>query len=465
MKKIINSVSVIAVACSLILTSCSRDFTETQFHQSEVAGSITTVEQLQSFLNGTFVKMRSTDYLGCDYRAIAELHTDEAYCTQYSGRNVPFSTYTLTSASADAEETWYAIYQVIGNANIIINTADNLTLSGSANAAAKKEADYIKGQAYAIRAQAFFDLLKLYGQEYSGGNLGVVLPTVYDPNALMGRATVAETRAQIEADFVKSLSLIGTSGSVATKNYLNKYSVEALMSRYFLYKGDYAKVIQYAGDVINSGVYSVVPSGDFAASFVKEAPVNSVFELSVGLNGALGTTSYDYIMNNGGYANIALLPSTLELYDSSDVRSNMIVEDGEYYLSGKFSDLKGASNIKVVRYEEVLLNAAEAEIKAGSAANALKYYNLIRVNRGMDEATSVTLADIKDERVRELAGEGFRYWDLLRWGESIPYYTSAGVRETAKDKKVGDKLLTFPIPQKETNVANTPIVSNPGYDN
>lgn len=476
MKKIVYSALVVL---SIIgMTSCSRDFTETQFFQEEQAAPITTAEQLESFVRGTYLKMRATNYLGNKYRATGQIHTDETYSTTFSGRNIDFATYSLLSTSADPEDIWYAIGQTIGNANIVINSSDNLTYRGTANAQALTQVKYLKGQAYALRAQALFDLLKLYGQEYSGGSLGVVVPLVYNPNAQQARSTVAETRAQIESDFQAALDNLGTTGKVADKTYLNQYSVKALMSRYYLYKGDYAKVIQYAGDVINSGKYSVIPASELAISFTKENAANSVFELAVGLNGAAGTNSYANLVNSAGYKNIAVLPNVYNSYESGDVRKDLIVQgvvrsgQNAYFLNGKFSDVNGNSNIKVIRYEEVLLNAAEAEIQAGSSVNALNYYNKIRQARGLAAASSVTLDLIKKERTLELIGEGLRYWDLLRWNSTIPYYNKNGVRVSSDpdnskigDKSVGNKLLAFPIPRKETASPGSLVVSNPGYDN
>ena len=298
MKKIVYSALVVLSIVGM--TSCSRDFTETQFFQEEQAAPITTAEQLESFVRGTYLKMRATNYLGNKYRATGQIHTDETYSTTFSGRNTDFATYSLLSTSVDPEDIWYAIGQTIGNANIVINSSDNLTYGGTANAQALTRVKYLKGQAYALRAQALFDLLKLYGQEYSGGSLGVVVPLVYNPNAQQARSTVAETRAQIESDFQAALNNLGATGDVSNKTYLNQYSVKALMSRYYLYKGDYAKVIQYAGDVINSGKYSVIPASELALSFTKDNAANSVFELAVGINGASGTNSYANLLNSTG---------------------------------------------------------------------------------------------------------------------------------------------------------------------
>lgn len=438
MKKIVYSALVVLSIVGM--TSCSRDFTETQFFQEEQAAPITTAEQLESFVRGTYLKMRATNYLGNKYRATGQIHTDETYSTTFSGRNTDFATYSLLSTSADPEDIWYAIGQTIGNANIVINSSDNLTYGGTANAQALTQVKYLKGQAYALRAQALFDLLKLYGQEYSGGSLGVVVPLVYNPNAQQARSTVAETRAQIESDFQAALDNLGDPTKISDKTYsdktyLNPYSVKALMSRYYLYKGDYAKVIQYAGDVINSGKFSVIPASELALSFTKDNAANSVFELAVGINGASGTNSYANLLNSTGYKNIAVLPDVYNSYENDDVRKKLIVQgavrsgQSAYFLNGKFSDINGNSNIKVIRYEEVLLNAAEAEIQAGNSTNALNYYNMIRKARGLVAASSVTLDLIKKERTLELIGEGLRYWDLLRWNSIIPYYNKNGVRD------------------------------------
>ncbi|MBV8328801.1 RagB/SusD family nutrient uptake outer membrane protein [Chryseobacterium sp.] len=465
MKKLFSA-SILALSLALVTTSCSNDFVETTFYQEKQAAPIGSIEELTSFINGTFAKMRSINYYGRNFLAYAEVHTDEAYTTGASGRNVAWGTYSFTSLDGDVTATWRDIYLTVANANVVINTPDTgLTWGESSDPAVIKDMTrYIKGQAYAVRAQAFFDLLRLYGQQYSGGSLGIVLPLVYDPNAKMKRASIAETQAQIESDFANAILYMNddTEENNGSPVYLNPYSVKALMSRYYLYKGDYAKVRQYAGDVIASGSYSVIQSGDLLKSFASNANSNSVFEIAVGTASALSFDSYSNLVNSGGYQNIRVLPSVVSLYSSNDPRLKLLTSR---YLNGKFPDITGAGNIKMVRYEEVLLNAAEAELNGGSAANALTYYNTLIQARSQTPAAAVTLNMVKTERIKELVGEGFRYWDLLRWGQTIPYYNTSGVADAAQNKTIPDKKLTFPIPQSETNVAGTLVVSNPGYDN
>lgn len=79
----------------------------------------------------------------------------------------------------------------------------------------------------------------------------------------------------------------------------------------------------------------------------------------------------------------------------------------------------------IMRYAEVLLNAAEAYIQAdlvGNSQKALDCINRIRKRVGLPVKTQSDVANIDDfmklireERAKELAAEGFRFWDLRRW--------------------------------------------------
>ena len=319
-------------------------------------------------------------------------------------------------------------------------------------------------------------MLRLYGQKYAGGDLGVPLPLEYNPTASSSRATIAQTEAQIEADWEKALNLFqevadsqGTTlvdlVDATNKTQLSPLSVKAYQSRFYLYKGNWERVISLSQEIITSGKYSVVPAADLETSFTKPSATNSVFELAVGVNGSLGAESYEYLFNSSGYGTILLTDYAYGLYEDDDVRKGLVVgsSDDGYYLDGKFSDLQSKSNVKLVRYEEVLLNATEAYLKKGNATSALTYYNQLRTQRGLTASTTVTLDELKKERLRELLGEGLRYWDLLRWGDPVPYYSRTGATNPANNRTVPNNLFVFPIPQLERNSEYSNVTQNAGY--
>ena len=476
----------LALIVSLILfSSCSKDFTETQFFQSDSASEgITSVEQLSSLLRGAYVSMRDANYLGCNYRAYAEVRSDEMHYLFNTPSLTEVATYTLSGQDvySPPEFTWKTIYQVVASANIVLSAPDDLPWGeGNTPQERTNEVKKLKAQAYTVRALAFFDLLRLYGQKYTGGTLGIVLPTRYDANARSSRATIAQTEAQIEADFQKAVELfeqVAASQGVPLenlvdtdhRNYISPLAVKALQSRYYLYKNEWVRAAQCALDVIFSGIYQPAAASDLKSSFQKANASNSIFELTVGINGTLSTQSYDYLLHSKGTGALAVSQQAQRLYELGDVRASLIETDDPlgvemYFLNDKFSDLEGNSNIKVIRYEEVMLNAIEALLNSGDDETALTLYNELRAQRGFtEEADAISPDKLKDERVRELLGEGFRYWDLLRWGDTVPQGNIDGSFSPNNNKTVPNRLFAFPIPQIERMSPNSKgVQQNEGY--
>ncbi len=456
MKKRILTLTILSSVLLSFNISCSDDFVETEFKQDLAQAPLQSVDEVQSFVRGIYSSMRDATYYGCDYLAYGEVRSDEMFSNTGSGYFLNVQNYSMLSNDAYATDTWNKIYETVAKSNIVVNTDVSSFSTGEA------QANYLKGQAYGLRAVAFFDLLKLYGQQFSGtGDLGIVIPTVYDPKAKMARASVSETENQIDADFTKAIQMMEANGGYddpSNKTDLSINALKSLMTRFYLYKKDYSKVRSLVSDIVSSGNYEVASATSvptfFSFNFNGSAP-NSIFELAVGINSALATDSYNYVLGLNGYANIQLQPGVEDIYSEGDVRAQLLTEDsGDYFVTGKYTQQNGADNVKMIRYEEVLLAGVEAELNGGSSAKALEYYNEIITNRGLEAVSVVNMDILKLERMKELLGEGQRQWDLLRWGD-----------KSFKPAEVEDALLAFPIPRAETNIANTPIVSNPGYDN
>ena len=459
MKNKILKVALLSLGLLMVNVSCSDDFVERQFNQEVEQAPLTTIQELESFSRGMYNAMRNKAYYGCDFLAYGEVRSDEMYSNLASGYYVNVMNYTQISSDGYAKDTWAFIYRTVATANVVINT----DISGF-KASDKPSANFIQGQAYAVRALGFFDLLRVYGQKYTGAStsLGVVLPLKYDPRAKQARSTIAETEAQIEADFAKAEQLMVANNRSTSKTELSVAALKGLMARYYLYKGNYAKVRQLVNDVIAGGGYAVVPATDLQNSYtfkMNGSAANSIFELAVGNTGSLSTDSYAYKINYDGYGNVVVNPDVLDLYEPGDVRADFFTElEGDLYVSageaGKYLNITGSDNIKMLRFEEILLDGVEAELNGGSATKALEYLNAIRTKRNLAAATTVDMAELKKERTRELIGEGLRQWDLRRWGDAVPRPAGASA----------DPFLNaFPIPLSETNVGA--VKGNQGYDN
>ncbi len=117
------------------------------------------------------------------------------------------------------------------------------------------------------------------------------------------------------------------------------------------------------------------------------------------------------------------------------------------------------TNFRAIRYADVLLMAAEANNRASSpnVSKAQNYLNQVRAraygnSSNASSSTGTTLTqEIWDERRLELAGEGSRFFDLVRTGQAASVISGF----------VAGKHELFPIPQTEIDVSN--LTQNPGY--
>ncbi len=448
----------------LTVTACGDDFLDNE-QFSTTPQQIETFEDFQALMTGVMIRSRDVTYYGRDMIVFGTVRGDVAFSDASSGRFRSPAYYNMISTDAYARDTFTQIYRVIAQLNYVIH-------SDFTHPDKIAEIKNIKGQALVWRANAYFDLLKLYGQEHTGGTLGVPLILEYDVTAdKPGRATVSETHAQIAKDFEAGIIMLFDSGALTgKKDLINYYSANGLAARYYLYKNTPTSIqdaYDRASVVINSSLYEAISTGLFINSFAQNlTAVNSVFELAVGdKSGArLGTASLAYIYKKEGYGDIRPVTAFVNSFVTADVRNGIftIHKNGNKYVTAKYPDMPGGNSIKILRYEEVLLTRAEANIILGiDAAQADSDLNEVVTNRNLPAYTGATLAQVRSERKKELFFEGQTYWDMLRQGLNIPQYNPAGIQIATLNYGSENKLI-FPIPQRELDV-NKIIQPNPGF--
>lgn len=445
----------------MTVMSCNDEFLENE-QFSTTPQNVTSVGDLQALMYGALVEARDVTYYGRDMIIYGSVRSDLAYNTVASGRFRGPSQFSMLSTDAYARDTFTKIYQVIAQLNIIIN-------SDFQDAARANEIMNVKGQALVLRANAYFDLLKLYGQEHSGGTLGVPLVLAYSGTGSEkpSRSTLVETHAQIAADFEAGVTSISNSGlASSSKDLINIHAANGLAARYYLYKGttqaDNASLqlaYDHASDVINNGSYTVIGADLYVNSFAQnKTSSNSIFEIEVGTQAKLGTTSIAYMYSDNGYGDINALPGFIASFSAVDVRADLINGNN---VDTKYPLIDGSNSIKILRYEEVLLTRAEANLRLGiNAAEADSDVNAVVTNRDLPAYAGITLAETLEERKKELFFEGIRYFDMLRLGMDIPGWTPAGTLDNTY--LYGNTKLAFAIPQRELDV-NPNMQPNPGY--
>lgn len=148
---------------------------------------------------------------------------------------------------------------------------------------------------------------------------------------------------------------------------------------------------------------------------------------------AAGQADYIEGYQNTGYFLKKFLPTR------ADVRTG-----------GGSLELNYKQNTYIIRLADTYLLEAEALGGTGTRAQAL--LDAVRARVGLP-SVPVSLAAIKNERRLELAGEGHRFFDLVRWGDAATKLAGRGFR--------ANKNEVFPIPFAE--LQGTKLVQNPGY--
>jgi hypothetical protein len=457
MKKLKNIF--IALGILFLGFSCTTEDLDPTLEQIKDISSIASVEDLSGLLKGAVDRMTSSVYYGRDFIIKDEIRGDNVFANGNSGR---FQTQgTLEYLPDNNPGIWTQAYAVIASANIIIN-ADPNELEGD-----QSEALYIQGQARIIRALAHFDLLRNYGQQYinGGGDAGVPVITEFaGDNLNPSRNTTSEVYAAIYNDLQTAFDQMSDQfDDRANKTLPSKYTAKAIESRVAIYNGDWSRAQSAAQAVVNSGIYSVIGADSYVASFAIDNTDNSIFELAYDNVDNLGGNSLGFIYKGEVYGDIEVLPSTPEIYEEGDVRADIITVDdgGNIRNSGKYPELNGWDNVNVIRYEEVLLNLAEALLEQNDNDGAIAALNQITSNRGAAEYSgTITKDDILNERRKELMFEGFRFFDLARNG--LPIEKFSDLQNIVETVPAGDYRYALPIPIVEMD-ANSNMTQNTGY--
>ena len=270
MKNLIYSI----ISVATLLASCSiNDLDPAIPNEKDILTNIRNLEDLQGIANGIYDRMTVTTYYGRNQQIFGEVRADNCFANGKSGR---FMNEAAMKVSPDASNgSWDAMYAVIASCNIIIGQ-DPAKLEGD-----QQKIRQAIGQAYIARALAHFDLLKLYGQQHTGGNLGIPYIKEYlSGQTAPARNSVDENRAAIFEDIETGLALMSEANNPKTKQQISSFTGLALKARVAIYFKEWEKAKSASEAVINSGKFSIVDSANFVASWKTKNNINSIFSNS-----------------------------------------------------------------------------------------------------------------------------------------------------------------------------------------
>ena len=490
------------------LTACGSDWLDVSPSDGVPAdGALKNSATLESARVGLYKALKGTsdmsDYYGRNMFVYGEVRGEDMQHSIYGSNRADFyykMEYSTANDFSRGNSVWQSPYVVVSRANRIIE-ANNLS-DASSNAATINR---IKAEARVLRALAIFDVTRVYGKPYlqdNGASWGAALSTqTLNPAAKVKRSTVAECYTFVENE-LKAVIASGALSTEKTEGYVNQWFAKGLLSRVYLTKGDYANALTLAKDVIDNSPYQLWTRDQYVHAWYKDDVAHGnemLFEIAVtGFNDWNDREGYPYLVTEdtdrgpSGYGDMVITKAFSDalLSDANDIRNNIVaaptsqkVVDANTFLGRKVYLRKfiGSttqtdprySNVPLMRLSEVYLNAAEAAFKLGNMTDAATYLNAI-ISHRTTSATTVTASSITADRIymerrKELVGEGHRYFDALRRGETITRYTNAtnqGWHQVLNADVQSFNTWTFKkelplIPSMELN--GNDIQQNPSY--
>ncbi len=346
---------------------------------------------------------------------------------------------------------WQEFYKVILNANQVIEAPDDM------EGVSASEVNQLKGEAYLMRAYMHYGLSGLYSDVYSSENassLSIPLAVKIDIWQNYKRNTIGEVYNQIISDIDKAISLLNVNEQEKGLNYrFSKVSAYGFAARVYLSMEDWQKAAEYAKKAysINNKLEDLNnPEAKLPTDFTS---VENILAMEQTYKGEL---KWLFVASD----------KLINAYDKeNDLRFNK-------YFKSSGADYKPILGIKdqnkvSMRTAEFYLILAEAEAKQGNLSSAKDYLKKLLNNRltatlfeqesadidKMDESNF--LEKLKVERFKELACQGFRWFDLKRYGKSGITKIFDG---TTYELKKGDARYIIPFPKEA--IDNNPNLVN-----
>ncbi len=413
---------------------------------------------------------------------------------------------------------WQAMYQGVTRANEVLFRVPDIEMN-------QQQKDAILGEAHFLRAFNYFNLLNNW---QNIPLLEIPFSEIADPLSIV-QASPDEVWALIESDLKKAQSMLPVSWAADQKGRATSGAATGYLGKALLYQKKYGEAKAEFAKIMG-GNYQLMDNyaHNFTEEFENNA--ESLFEIQLIADGNAGWggdgpgkgkgSGYQPDFAPAGFTNqdgMEVNQWALDLFLDERTINNEIdpraystfffnttesttyegkVLESKTYGDQSYTDVYNATetkiygnkytdwafnglsqslangwhgagnNLRMLRYADVLLMFAEADIMDDNnlSADGLEALNQVRRRVDMPEFTSATMQDIEDERVKELTFERTRYFDLLRWGKVVERIVN---NPSLKSNSAGTSAYKpgreyIAIPQNELD-QNPNLKQNTGY--
>ena len=502
-----------AITSFLLVSSCTKDLNQTPISSQTTA---TFYKSPSDFIQGT--NAIYTDLRGYPDRLayLSEIRSDNIYGASVTVRDWdPINNFSQgISSNTYVEEGWSTDFNGIFRANTVL---DQITTNGS-YIGSTTLATRLQAEARYLRAFYYFDLIRYYGK----------LPIIDHPvtateATTIGRSSVSDVYKFIIADLQFAMANLPASYTTVDVGRATKYAAEATLAQVYMTRSGATYGIEGPGmasnewnlalpllnDIINSGLFVFNTNYANIFAYTNQNPTvnkEAIFDVMY-LGGASGTSSiygadFPWLLTPNTYflslkdtksnGSLEIIPVSNNLANSystvtnnTDIRKTQTINTAGYTYSGtteirpfykKWLDITKipttsrfdwAINYIAIRYTDILMLKAECILNGatGSQTDVDAIVNQVRTRAGLTSLSNVTKAQLLDERRREFADEGLRWFDLQRSGNLLTIMNAWRASEDTGNRinTVTANYVIYPVPQSQLNAAPGLYTQNPGY--
>lgn len=476
------------VLSGLLFAGCADDFLDVNPTESIPVDPelVNTDAGATGFVTAIYNQFLGWEMSSFGWNAVSSIITDDADKGSdpgdAGGDKDIIDALTYNASTPSFESTWNANYAGINRCNQALEMFPKLD---KVTPALKTR---LTGEAKFMRAFMYFTLVKGYGGVPIVDHLSGVPISDADKQMQLTRKSVAEVYTFIEKDLTDAIADLPEKSAYTgnDKKRVSKGSAYALLAKVNLYQKNWQKVIDNCDKVTG---YSLV--SDYALQYKKEGEFGneSIFEIDgIGTTATPGFGIGNYTVSQaprgaGGWGWGFNTPTKglADAYETGDVRRDAtiifrgsVLYDGRpvpstvanerYNYKAYSSDFYNVeftdTNLRYLRYAEVILMKAEALNELGQTSEAIPLVNLIRHRAKLGDTPFTSQTDIRKaiykERRLEFAFEHDRWFDLVRTGQAQSAMAADG-----KTFIVGKHEL-WPVPTTFLREAGGLSQQNPG---
>lgn len=442
------------IAFVITLTGCKQYLDERPDKSLVIPKNL---EDLQGLLDANYI-MNNASYLGEESADNYYLKSsDWSSLSNDDDKNI----YVWGEANFDEiPNDWSRLYQIIYNANVALEYLKTM----SRNEQNRTSWDNIKGSAFFFRAEAFFWVAINWTTAYDSATAekdpGIPLRLSTDFNEVSTRSTIKDTYQQIIQDLKAAVSLL----PIAPLHVMrpSKPAAYGLLSRVYLYMGDYTRAGMYADSCLQ--LFHTLMDYN-TIDTIQSYPI-PVFNPEVIFHSIV-------VMPQNLDDMRAIIDSSLyESYQSNDLRKLIFFKpnsDGSFRFNGSYN---GSWILFMgIATDEIYLTRAECYAREGKTKDALSDLNLLLSARWRKNTfTSLDITDPKEvlnkiltERRKELLMRGLRWMDLKRLNKEPEYSIKIqrNLNGIIYELKANDPRYSLPIPRSVISLSG--MLQNPRH--